>query len=111
MKKCSYTCTVKESKINSEEFVTKIAKILKVIAHPVRLQILAALRHKSPINVSEIMELIAIEVEQSLLSHHLIKMRDNGVLQCRKQGMYVYYDIVDTKIYNILDCMENCDLV
>lgn len=100
-----------KSRIDSEEFVTKIAKILKVIAHPVRLQVLAALRQSQQLNVSQLSDMVALEVEQSLLSHHLIKMRDNGVLQCRKEGMYVYYSIVDPKIFNILDCMESCDLV
>lgn len=110
---CSYTCTmkIKESRIDSPEFVTKVAQILKVIAHPVRLQVLAALRKSNPLNVSELSDMVTLEVEQSLLSHHLIKMRDNGILQCRKDGMYVYYSIVDNKIFNILDCMETCDLV
>ena len=104
-------CSVKTSKINSEAYVTRIAKILRVIAHPVRLQVLAALRQQCPLNVSELSDMVNLNVEQSLLSHHLIKMRDNGVLQSQKQGMYVYYSIVDKKIFNILDCMENCDLI
>lgn len=102
---------VKTQKIDSPEYVTKVARILKVIAHPVRLQVLAALRKTNPLNVSELSDMVTLDVEQSLLSHHLIKMRDNGVLQCRKEGMFVYYSIVDTKIFNILDCMETCDLV
>ncbi len=101
---------MKDSKISSEEFVTKIATVLRVIAHPVRLQVLAALREKDPLNVTEISELISLNVERSLLSHHLIKMRDNGVLRCKKKGMYVYYSIVDRKLFNILACMESCDI-
>ena len=102
---------MKESKIKSEEFVSRIAQILKVIAHPVRLQILAALKEKNPLNVTELAEMITLDVERSLLSHHLIKMRDNGVLRSRKEGMFVYYSIVDKKLFNILDCMETCDII
>ena len=102
---------MKESRINSEEFVTKIAQVLRVVAHPVRLQILAALREQDPLNVTEISEYISLDVERSLLSHHLIKMRDNGVLQCKKEGMFVYYSIVDKKLFNILACMEACDFI
>lgn len=108
---CSYICIVKTNRISSEAYVTKIAKVLRVIAHPVRLQVLAALRKQCPLNVSELSDMVHLDVEQSLLSHHLIKMRDNGVLQSQKRGMYVYYSIVDKKIFKILDCMENCDLV
>ena len=98
-------------KIHSESFVFKIAKLLKVIAHPVRLQILAALKENDRLNVSEISELVRLDVEQSLLSHHLIKLRDNGVLRSSKEGLFVYYSVVDKKILNILNCMEQCELV
>ncbi len=102
---------MKSSKIYSEDFVTRIAQILKVIAHPVRLQILAALREKDPLNVTELADAINLDVERSLLSHHLIKMRDNGVLKSKKEGMFVYYSIVDDKLFSILNCMENCDII
>lgn len=107
---CSYICIVME-RIHSEAYVTKVAKVLKVIAHPVRLQILAALRAKDALNVSELQDAIHIDVEQSMLSHHLIKMRDNGVLSRKKDGMYVYYSVVDPKLFNILDCMEKCEFI
>lgn len=104
-----YLCMLK--KIHSEKHVVKIARVLKVISHPVRLQILAALREKDPLNVSELMDEVYIDVQQSMLSHHLIKMKENGVLTCSKTGTYVYYSIADPKLYNILDCMERCDFV
>lgn len=102
---------MKASKIQSEKVVTKIAQVLRIIAHPVRLQVLAALRDKDPLNVTELSEMISLNVQQSLLSHHLIKMRQNGVLSSKKEGMYVYYSVVDRKLFNILDCMERCDIV
>ncbi len=102
---------MKSNKIDSEAYVTRIARILKVIAHPIRLQVLAALMEKDPLSVSEISKMIKLDVEQSLLSHHLIKMRENGVLTCKKDGIYVYYSVVDKKLLNVLDCMESCDIV
>lgn len=98
-------------KINSESYVIKVARVLKVIAHPVRLQILDALRKSETLNVSELMNAIAIDVEQSSLSHHLVKMRENGVLKSKKKGMYVYYNVTDEKVFNILDCMEKCEFI
>ncbi|MBT8220077.1 MAG: metalloregulator ArsR/SmtB family transcription factor [Bacteroidia bacterium] len=102
---------MKSSKINSEPYVTKIAQVLRVIAHPVRLQVLAVLREQDELNVSQLSDAISLDVQQSLLSHHLVKMRENGILRCTKKGMYVYYEVVDKKLYNILDCMENCDII
>ena len=90
--------------------LTRVAEILKTIGHPVRLQILEALEEKEPLTVSEIKEKIESDTEQSLLSHHLIKMKDRGILKCEKQGMNVLYRLEDRNILKIFECMESCNL-
>jgi ArsR family transcriptional regulator len=92
------------------EKMGRVAEILKTIAHPVRLEILQSLRLKEPMCVGELQEAIGIDTEQSMLSHHLIKMKDKGVLQCEKKGMHVYYSICDRHILSIFDCMSNCNI-
>jgi ArsR family transcriptional regulator len=92
------------------EEITRVAEILKTIGHPVRLQILEALEEKEPLSVTEIQEKIDTATEQSLLSHHLIKMKDRGILRCEKQGMNVLYRLEDRKILKIFECMESCSL-
>lgn len=89
--------------------IARVAEILKTIGHPVRLQILEALEEKEPLNVTEIKERIVSDTEQSLLSHHLIKMKDRGILKCEKQGMNVLYSIEDRNILKIFECMESCN--
>lgn len=96
-------------KLSAEEIV-RVAEILKTIGHPVRLQILEALEDKEPLSVTEIQEKLESEVEQSLLSHHLIKMKDRGILRCEKNGMNVMYRLEDRKILKIFECMESCSL-
>ena len=56
----------------SFEKLERVAKILKTISHPVRLEILEVLEMEEPLTVSTIRERIKTEVEQSMLSHHLI---------------------------------------
>ncbi len=92
------------------EEITRVAEILKTIGHPVRLQILEALEEKEPLTVTEIQENIDTDIEQSLLSHHLIKMKDRGILKCEKHGMNVLYRLEDRKILKIFECMESCSL-
>ncbi len=92
------------------EEITRVAEILKTIGHPVRLQILEALEEKEPLTVTEIQEKIESDTEQSLLSHHLIKMKDRGILKCEKHGMNVLYRLEDRKILKIFECMESCSL-
>lgn len=94
----------------SPEKIEKVAEILKAIAHPVRLQIMDVLRERPSLSVSEIQQAIQVNCEQSLLSHHLIKMKDKGVLVCEKRGMNVFYALADRHLLSIFDCMQRCDL-
>lgn len=94
----------------STDQILRVAEILKTIGHKVRLQILEALEEKEPQTVSEIQERIESDTEQSLLSHHLIKMKDRGILKCEKQGMNVLYSLEDRNILKIFECMESCSL-
>ena len=94
----------------STEEINRVAEILKTIGHTVRLQVLEALEEKEPLTVSEIQERIKSDTEQSLLSHHLIKMKDRGILKCEKQGMNVLYRLEDRNILKIFACMESCSL-
>lgn len=85
-----------------------ISMVLKTISHPIRLRIIEALENKSKLNVQEISKYVGDHVEQSLLSHHLIKMKDKGILECYKEGQFVFYKLVLKEISSLLDCMENC---
>lgn len=88
-----------------------VAKILKAIAHPVKLQILETLEQEEPLDVSTICERIQFSCDVSMISHHLAKLKDNGILQSEKKGKQVFYSISDRNILQIFDCMENCDFV
>ncbi|WP_139958025.1 ArsR/SmtB family transcription factor [Flavicella sediminum] len=83
--------------------ITKVAQLLKVVSHPVRLQIIEALGQQEALTVSEIKKAIGITVEQSMLSHHLIKMKDSGVLTSEKKGKYNYYRLSDRQILKVLE--------
>ncbi|QCR21286.1 helix-turn-helix transcriptional regulator [Pontibacter sp. SGAir0037] len=76
------------------------AYILKCLAHPVRISIIDLLEQSQQLTVSELQE--ALHIEQSLLSHHLINMRDKGILDTYRSGKNVYYSILDTNLTNIV---------
>jgi len=106
----SYICIMNtETHSISHEKLQEIAAILKVIGHPVRLEILQVLKEEEPLSVSELMNRVNIKVEQSLLSHHLIKMKDKGLLKSKKVGMHKLYQMSDRQILKIFACMEKCD--
>jgi len=88
-----------------------VAKILKTIAHPVKLEILEVLETEEPLDVSTICQHIDADCEISMMSHHLTKLKDNGIVSSEKKGKQVYYRIADRHLLNIFDRMENCELV
>lgn len=91
------------------ERLKRVAEILKTIAHPVRLSIIESLQEKKQLTVKEIQEIT--KIDQSLVSHHLIKMKDKGVLTSERAGKNIYYSLVDRHITSIFSCMEECTLL
>jgi len=71
----------------------RVAQLLKVLAHPIRLKIINVLGQHRELNVMSIQEQISIS--QSLASHHLIKMNDKGILAKVRGGKEIYYSLAD----------------
>jgi ArsR family transcriptional regulator, arsenate/arsenite/antimonite-responsive transcriptional repressor len=74
----------------SEEDAVWRARLLKALADSTRLRILSLLsRYEGEVCVFEIVESFALE--QPTISHHLRVLRDAGVVDCRKKGLWAYY--------------------
>ncbi len=65
---------------------------LQVVADKTRLAILRRLM-QSPCHVGEIND--ALQIEQSLLSHHLRVLRESGLVTSRRDGKAVLYDLAE----------------
>ena len=84
------------------------ARVLKTIAHPVKLEILQILAENEPMDVSSLCGHVGMGCQISMMSHHLAKMKDNGVLSSEKRGKQVFYSIANRNLLNIFHCIENC---
>jgi ArsR family transcriptional regulator len=63
---------------------------LQILAHPVRLQILHLLaRQQGQVCVCDIES--AVPVKQPTVSHHLRLLRDAGLVDCERRGLWAYY--------------------
>lgn len=89
----------------------RTAEILKTIAHPLRLKIIDILFQREDMSVSEIQKYLEEEIEQSLLSHHLIKLKEKGILKSVKTGLNVNYSLIDKNLSLIFDCLISCQLI
>ncbi len=74
----------------TEDEAVSQARLLKALADPTRLRILNLLsRHEGEVCVFEIVE--SFTLEQPTISHHLRILRDAGLVDCRKKGLWAYY--------------------
>lgn len=80
------------------------AEKVKALAHPIRLYIIALLKHKKEMNVTELQE--ELQLEQAVVSHHLSILKSRGVLNCRKEGKNMIYSLKSRKFLNVLSCIE-----
>ncbi len=101
----------KEQVLLSPEKFQVAARLLKVIAHPVKLEILQVLKGNEQLDVTSLCARLGADCEISMMSHHLAKMKDNGILKSEKSGKQVFYMIADKSILGILKCINNCDLI
>lgn len=77
----------------SEEAAISRARLLRALADPTRIRIIDLLRdHAGEMNVFELVECFTLE--QPTLSHHLRILRDAGLVDCRKRGLYAYYFVL-----------------
>jgi len=103
-----------EATINVQELSLRIdakklqraAYVLKAVAHPVRIAIIDILEQGGKMSVSTLQEIL--NIEQSLLSHHLTNLRDKGIVDCERNGKNIYYELVEPTISTIIGCINNC---
>ena len=96
----------KEKRRQMDEKLQIIAGKLKCLGHPIRLQIVDALRVEEPRTVTDLANFLDDPVEQSLLSHHLGKMRSMGILRAEKKGMFVFYSLEDRSVLDVFDISD-----
>lgn len=85
---------------SNQNKITKAANWLKSISHPTRLEIMVLLKGKKGLTVGEICK--RVNVEQSLVSHHLASMRRKGVLEAKRSGINISYSISDPMAIEVM---------
>lgn len=78
-------------------------KIFKALAHPVRLKIIKKLSDKT-LCVCELNK--DVEFSQSNLSQHLKILKDAGILNSEKKGLWMHYGLKNSEILKVLKIIE-----
>lgn len=87
--------------------LAKAAVVIRVLGHPDRLRILELLEEGERC-VGEIQQ--ALGLPQAIVSQHLARMRAWDIVESRREGIRVYYRIIEPKVRQILDCIRHCDV-
>jgi ArsR family transcriptional regulator, arsenate/arsenite/antimonite-responsive transcriptional repressor len=70
----------------------RVAAIAKALAEPLRVEILDVLR-RSPEPVCQCEFIALFDIRQSLLSHHIRKLADAGLVAVERRHRWAYYSV------------------
>lgn len=71
----------------------RLATVAKALGDPIRLQLVDVLRkHAGKVCVCDLVPLF--DVAQPTLSHHLKKLREAGIVDSERRGLWAYYYVL-----------------
>jgi ArsR family transcriptional regulator len=84
----------------SETDAERLAQIAKALADPIRIQLVDVLRrHAGKVCVCELTPLF--DVSQPTVSHHLKVLRDAGLVDVERSGLWAYYYVTPDALKEI----------
>lgn len=85
-----------------EPLAMQAAELLKALSHPARLMIVCQLK-EGEMSVGEIERTLGIK--QPNLSRELAKLRQEGVLETRRESKLVFYRLADPRALQVVDAL------
>ena len=83
----------------------KMSEVLKALAHPIRLRIIAILCEEDT-HVNAMAE--RLDVQQPIISQQLRILRMNGLVEVTRESGHATYHLAEPKLRQIVECMEQC---
>ncbi|MDD4448549.1 ArsR/SmtB family transcription factor [Trichococcus shcherbakoviae] len=77
-----------------------VSKLFKIISDPTRISILFLLQQQE-LSVGAIT--IALEMEQSAISHQLRTLKEARLVKARREGKTIFYSLDDIHVFSILE--------
>jgi DNA-binding transcriptional ArsR family regulator len=91
--------------ISEPEKAERLAEVLKALAHPLRLRLVATLCQDER-NVQELCGLL--DARQALVSQHLSVLRMVGLVAAERSGGTATYSIKEPGLRNLVKCLTGC---
>lgn len=87
-----------------EEKIEAVSALLKSISNPVRLHILCLLQD-GEMTVGEIRD--TLETTDANVSQHLTILKNQGIVQSRKEANFVFNRIGDERVLKLIDTLQD----
>jgi ArsR family transcriptional regulator len=83
-----------------------VAEVLKAVAHPLRLRIVASLC-EGEAHVGALAERLG--ASQAIVSQQLRILRSHGLVAATRAGGFARYRLIEQNLRGLVRCMQNCD--
>jgi ArsR family transcriptional regulator len=93
--------------LDDVERAARIADVLKAVAHPLRLRIVALLC-KGETQVNAIADRLGMP--QAIVSQQLRILRMHRLVTAERVGGYATYRLLEPRLRQLVTCMEQCSL-
>lgn len=91
---------------NDPDRAGHVADVLKAVAHPLRIRIVAILCRGDE-NVTALSEKVG--ASQAIVSQQLRILRSHGLVAASREGGFARYRLVEQNLRGLVRCMEHCD--
>ncbi len=99
-------CSTNREPRLSDDDARDFTSDLEILAHPVRLRLLDMLtRSAGQVCVCDLEA--SVPVKQPTVSHHLRLLRQAGLIDCEKRGLWCYYFVNRQALADLRDRIEN----
>ena len=80
----------------TNEGIEQRARIISLVGDNTRIRIIRLLFQQKRVNVSDIADSVGMSV--ACTSHHLQLLKDNKIVFSRKEGVTIYYSLLENKL-------------
>jgi ArsR family transcriptional regulator len=89
-----------------DEHAERLSEILKAVAHPLRLRIVAMLCGEGEAHVNGLAE--RLDSPQPIVSQQLRILRARGLVQVTRENGFARYRLAEPALRDLVCCMERC---
>ena len=89
---------------SDREQAAEVAAVLKVLGHPIRLQIIAVLAKFGEVHVTGLMG--CLELPQAIVSQQLAQLRNKKLVKATRRNGYSWYTLSDPRMIHLVRCLE-----